>query len=98
MINLEIPEAKNEQERRVDELRDVVIRASEADVGKLADGIFALTESLKQKMTAEGRSPDEVFKYRLYHLISGSTPRPGQCTEFDLPGGDIENFIVSLSN
>lgn len=50
-------------------------------------------DTLKSQYTKEG-----LEHIRLYHLLAGSTPKPEDenAMEFDLPGGEIANFINSL--
>jgi hypothetical protein len=39
----------------------------------------------------------DIEKYKLYHLIVGSTPDPEWSPQFDLPNGEIEEFIRNLT-
>ena len=54
----------------------------------------------EQELEREGYTKDELFKYRMYHILVSSTP-PDYVANgpfFDLPGQRIETFINSLDD
>jgi len=96
-INLENIEAKESQEKKIDILKTKMfdflhILHSKKDAAGLDEFLqrqVEFVDNLKKKYS-------DYEKYRLYHLLIGSTPWE-DCPKFDFPGEDsIEKLINSL--
>lgn len=63
-------------------------RLPDSQLDAYQEEIIALAGELKAKY-------QDVESYLLYHLLVGETPDRGRIKEFDFPGGEVENFILS---
>ena len=81
------PENEPSQEENIEELADIRKNAYGNDLLGTQDRVVGFINDIRKD------NPD-IEKYRLYHLLTGSTPRESdEYLEFDLPGGEIEKFI-----
>lgn len=90
--SIESDSSRLEKSVDFDELRSLIVEAIRKDHISVADAIVDFDERLKTKYG------DDVRKYRLWHLMVGSTPDPDKTMiETDFAGEDsIEQFIRNL--
>jgi hypothetical protein len=58
------------------------------------EGYVTFLDFIEKKGNELRQKYSNANKYRTFHLLIGSTPAPGECTEFDFPGDDsLEKFL-----
>lgn len=73
------------------ELKEIIDRLMLSDYKTYEDRVFDKVATLKKNY-----GDKEVYKYRLFHVLFGSS-NPSGIEHFDFPGEDsIETFIRSL--